>query len=122
MKYAKWIGNLGKALGAAGAVVAVVVEIRNEQQAQEKQLKLAETRNDVRSQFRQMARNLSDAFGEQFCEFESVQYDGELEALRSIRNQLVGGLAGRSAESQTFAELAARVDQSIRDLNEKPKS
>ncbi len=35
----------------------------------------------------------------QFREFECVQYDVELEALRSIRNQPVGGLTGRSDES-----------------------
>ncbi|MCX6879185.1 MAG: hypothetical protein NTW21_36085 [Verrucomicrobia bacterium] len=116
VKYAKWIGNVGKALGAAGALIAVVVEIRNEQQEQERQLKLSDSRNDVRSQFREMARNLADAFLSQYHQFESVQYDCELEALRSMRNQLVGGLAGRTEESQAFVKLAARADDLIRIL------
>ena len=73
VKYAKWIGNLGKALGAAGAVISVVVEVRNEIQAEQQQLKLAESRNEVRNQFREMARNLTYAFESQVREFESVQ-------------------------------------------------
>jgi hypothetical protein len=120
VKYAKWIGNLGKALGAAGAVISVVVEIRNEIQAEQQQLKLTESRNEVRNQFREMARNLSDSFESQYREFESVQYDGEVDALRSIRNQLVGGHAGLSEESKTFVALAARADELIRHLNEGP--
>ncbi len=116
VKYAKWIGNLGKALGAAGAVISVVVEFRNEQHEQERQLKLADNRNDVRTQFQEMSRNLSDAFWSQYKEFENVQYDGELEALQSMRNQLVGGLAGRTEESQMFVQLGERADGLLRLL------
>ena len=63
-----------------------------------------------------MARALSDAFWSQFHEYERVQYDGELEALRGMRIQLVSGQTGRSEESERFAALAARADELIRAL------
>ena len=116
VKYAKWIGNLGRVLGAAGAIISVVVEIRDEKKDQKRQLELAGHRSDARTQFREMARALSDAFWSQFHEYERVQYDAELDALGGMRNQLVSGQTGRSEESDRFAALAERADELIRAL------
>ena len=116
VKYAKWAGNIGKAIGAAGAVFAIILEIREEQKAQEHQLKLRESRNEVRNQFQDMATDLSDAFSSNYAEYENVRYDGELEALRNIRESLLGNLAGRGEESKKFVAIATDADVLIRSF------
>jgi hypothetical protein len=116
VRYAKWVGNIGKALGAAGIVIRVVSEIHEETQQQEQRKKLAEHRNDIRVQFREMAKSVEDEFWSQFSEYERVQYESELEALRGMINQISTTRNNRSCEAKRFLSIAVKADELVRSL------
>jgi tRNA U34 5-carboxymethylaminomethyl modifying GTPase MnmE/TrmE len=116
VKWAQWLGNVGKALGVAGQILSVVAEIHDEIQDQKRQLELAGHRNDCRAQFREMAASLRSAFETQYKEYEQVQFDAEIGALRSILGQIVSDLSSRSGESKAFTAIAAKADELIRML------
>lgn len=117
VKWARWLGNVGKALGVAGQILSVVVEIQDEIQDQKRQTELAGHRNDCRAQFREMAAILRSAFGAQYRDYERIQFDSEIAALQSIRDQLLGDQSSRSEESKAFTVIAAKADELIRMLN-----
>jgi hypothetical protein len=63
-----------------------------------------------------MAASLRSAFETQYKEYEQVQFDAEIGALRSILGQIVSDLSSRSGESKAFTAIAAKADELIRML------
>lgn len=117
VKIGQWIGNVGKILGLLGPAISLVTEILDEVKQRERQAKLADDRNDIRSQYREMARTVSQQFWSQFEEYERVQYDGELAALVGLRNQLIEDQSARSTEAIAFSDVGARANELIRSLH-----
>jgi len=109
---AKYIGNAGKFLSLAGGALAIFAQAAEDRKQARDEEKLLESRRGIRLSYLQIAQAVEGHFWNEFEQFVSAGYDVELDALNSMRDQLVNRRTKRSQQADAFAEIIKRADES----------
>ena len=113
---AKFIGNVGRVLGAAGAVLGVLAQIKEDRQQDEIAKQLRENRDEIRSTYRDMAEEVETQFWDQYEEVESRVYDGEIAATKKRRTELLEDRDTRTETEESAAELIREIDRILDEV------
>jgi hypothetical protein len=109
VKVAAALGNAGRVIGAAGAVLGVVAQIADDRQQDQYRLQLRDARDGVRSAYRDSAHSMEAAFWAQFETFAADFYGSEITAIGDRSTDLIRGGAQRKAEADIFEGLGQRA-------------
>jgi small GTP-binding protein len=112
---AKLAGNVGRILGAAGSVLGVAAQVREDKQEEEIAKRLQESRDEIRSTYRDMAAEVEKQFWDGYEEVKAEVYDAEIEETNSRR---AGLLEDRESRTQTEEDAAALIHKINRILDE----
>ena len=112
---AKFIGNVGRILGAAGAVLGVVAQVQEDKQQEKIANQLRENRDEIRSTYRDMAAEVERQFWDRYEEIETRVYDAEIEATKARRTGL---LEDREIRTETEEDAEAGIRRVDRILDE----
>lgn len=109
VKVAAALGNAGRVIGAAGAVLGVVAQIAEDRQQDQYRLQLRNARDGVRSAYRDSACSMEAAFWAQFETFAADFYGSELAAIGDRMTYLIRGGTQRETEANIFEDLGQRA-------------
>lgn len=101
---ARCLGNAGWVIGAAGAVLPIYGQIKEEQQQEEQKQRLRDYRDSVRQTYRETSRQIEAESWTSYEHFSRDFYGGELEAIDGDLNGLVG-------DRQAYNEMAEASNQ-----------
>lgn len=114
---AKNIGNAAKFLGPAMALVSVGADIYASREEQENERKMADARNDIRSQFQTVAKNLETQIESQLREFETQVY-GEIDRkIAEARHTEESAIAGSNEWVKQLIDIRKEFEGIIHEIN-----
>jgi hypothetical protein len=114
---AKNIGNAAKFLGPAMALVSVGADAYASHEERENERKMAEARNDIRSQFQTIAKNLEVQIESQLREFETQVY-GEIDRkIAEARHTEESAIAGSNEWVKQLIGIRQEFEGIIAEIN-----
>ena len=113
---AKFVGNVGKIIGAAGAVLGVLAQVKEDKQEEQIAKQLRENRDEIRSTYRDMAEEVESQFWNRYEEIERQVYDAEIEASKVRRTHLLKDRDTRSEIDRTAASLIRKIDRILAEV------
>ena len=113
---AKFIGNVGRVLGAAGAVLGVVAQVQEDKQQEKIAEQLRENRDEIRSTYRDMAAEVEKQFWDRYEEIETQIYDAEIEATKARRTGLLEDRNTRTETDEAAATLIGEIDHILDEI------
>ena len=114
---AKVIGNIGKVVAIAGAVLGIVLQIFDEKQKAEKQKELQKARSSVLHGYATLADEMQTAFKKQVDTFIACYFDEAINRLDSDQFKLVENKNLHTALAQKLASLVEQADQLIKEIH-----
>ena len=113
---AKYIGNVGRVLGAIGGVLAVITQFQEEKQQEEYKRQLRDARDSVRRDYRDAVQGIEGEFWATYEAFSQDFYDGELEAIDKLRVDLVGQRRARTDTANLLGQIASDAQALIQNI------
>jgi hypothetical protein len=113
---AKFIGNVGRVLGAAGAVLGVVAQVQEDKQQEEIAKQLRENRDEIRSTYRDMAAEVEKQFWDRYEEIQAQVYDAEIEATKARRTGLLEDRETRTEIEEDATAVIRRIDRILEEV------
>jgi GTPase SAR1 family protein len=113
---AKFIGNVGRILGAAGAVLGVVAQVQEDKKQEEIAEQLRENRDEIRSTYRDMVAEVEKQFWDRYEEIEAKVYDAEIEATKARRTGLLEDRETRTETEEAAATLIHKIDRILDEV------
>ena len=113
---AKFIGNVGRVLGAAGAVLGVVAQVQEDKQQEKIAKQLRENRDEIRSTYRDMAAEVEKQFWDRYEEIEAQVYDAEIEATKARRAGLLEDRETRTETEEDATAVIRRIDRILEEV------
>lgn len=110
------LGYAGQVIGAAGAILTIYGQIKEEQQQEEQKRQLRDYRDSVRRACRETSRQIEAEFWTSYEHFSRDFYDGELEAIDEALNGLVGGRQTRNEMAEALNQIVSEVQTLIQRI------
>ena len=113
---AKFIGNVGRILGAAGAVLGVVAQVKEDRDQEQMAKQLRENRDEIRSIYRDMAKEVETRFWDRYEEIKAQVYDAEIDATKERRAKLLEDREHRTETDEAAATLISKIDRILDEV------
>lgn len=120
VKAAKVIGNVGKVISAVGGVLAVIAQVVEDRQQEQYRIQLRNARDEVRSAYRDSALSVQTAFWNQFESFIRDFYGSELSAIDETSDSLVGKREDRSNKASLFKNIGRECNDVLKRISNEP--
>ena len=117
VKAAQKIGQVGKILGVAGALVGVAAQIWNDQQEKKVENQLLEVRSDIRNTFNSAANVINMKFDEATQTWVEENYDTVINELDGKIKELTLLADIKEEEYQAYISLLNRTRALIREVH-----
>ena len=111
----KHIGNVGRVIGALGGVLSVILQIIEEEQQEKNKRQLRDTRDSVRQDYREVVREIEAEFWATYEEFSQDFYDGELNAIDALQDDLVGQRRVRTKTTNLLGQITSEARALIQE-------
>lgn len=109
VKAARYLGNAGRVVGVAGAILTIYGQIKEEQQQEEQKRKLRDYRDSVRQAYRETSRQIEAEFWTSYEHFSRDFYGSELEAIDEDLNGLVGDRQARNEMAEALNQITSEA-------------
>ena len=113
---ARYIGNAGRIIGAIGGVLVVIAQIQEDKQQKKHKRQLQEARDSVRQDYRKAVQVIEADFWATYDEFSQEFYEGELSAVDTLLNDLVGPRHTRTETANLLGQIALEAQVMIQDI------
>ena len=109
---ARYIGNAGRIIGAIGGVLVVIAQIQEEKHKRQ----LQDARDSVRQAYRKAVQVIEADFRTAYEGFFQEFYDGELNAIDALLDDLVGPRHIRAETANLLGQIALEAQAMIQDI------
>lgn len=116
---ARYIGNAGRIIGAIGGVLAVIAQIQEDKQQEKHKRQLQDARDSVRQAYRKAVQVIEADFRTAYEGFFQEFYDGELNAIDALLDDLVGPRHIRTETANLLGQIALEAQSMIQDIQAK---
>ena len=121
VRWAKGIGNIGRIVGLAGAVLGVALQIAEDIRQKKYARQLREARDALRVGFLDLEATLRGAVWGEYRAFSSAFYQAELDAVDGDVAAFTGAREARTGTARTLAALQAECDELLAALEASPE-
>ena len=109
---ARYIGNAGRIIGAIGGVLVVIAQIQEEKHKRQ----LQDARDSVRQAYRKAVQVIEADFRTAYEGFFQEFYDGELNAIDALLDDLVGPRHIRAETANLLGQIALEAQAMIQNI------
>ena len=113
---ARYIGNAGRIIGAIGGVLVVIAQIQEDKQQEKHKRQLQDARDSVRQAYRKAVQVIEADFRTAYEGFFQEFYDGELNEIDALLDDLVGPRHTRNEIANLLGQISLEAQTMIQDI------
>lgn len=113
---ARYIGNAGRIIGTIGGVLGVIAQIQEDKQQEKHKRQLQDARDSVRQAYRKAVQVIEADFEDAYEGLSQEFYDGELNAIDALLDDLVGPRHTRNEIANLLGQISLEAQTMIQDI------